>query len=660
MSHNYKNLRLIAFLLFLVQPFAQGHPLIELSTQSKISKGEPAIFKAKMLEKGIKKIRLRYKNPDDSEFSWVDFAGHHENELSANVAASFIRGPLLYYYVVWQKEDGSVQTVFGSPSQPHHVNIDRRKGMGVVHQNSAYHQEKLAVSLVRDRFGDDDIGEQIALFSALQTDCLLSNFEKWGRPTRFMDEERIQKLGFSKLSSALSSWSVPYQGRLKLRIDGLDMNDEVDGSSEWNIDAFLLSHLSIKDDAAHLIGESEGLFGSVDVVSSRKLGMSAIAGGGWPKEYFVALKTGKSLGPFTTFWSAGLRQEPGTLHASSLLVSEYWWDTQPLLTTQVNFFATLPEGENLSRYSWNASLNFDLPFTKQLASRLSIYAGEKYVDYRLLRTGLQIANEFRVNRTHALSLHADLSFTGVLARPEDSRLVYIPCEVFGRQLGALGNCRLKSSLLLRDKFQLAHWAALSSGIEIAAASNEVINAASLFHPSLLLELAATSNWEFRVGYSKSMRWPTLLEKAQSWNRNKEDTLLSEKNRQFNLTMRLRLPTDYALVTLETNGRTGWLDNSSWADINLVLSAELAGANLVYIESYFHNGVPDSSLSSPLIVGGARVSLAWAGNAYFEFHLPNAGLNLFYQSRPILKNFVIEGRVSNEEKLCAFGSIRIFH
>lgn len=744
MSYFYNAVNFCCFVLLAQIALAEPHPLIELRTKSRILKGEPAIFKAKILQPGIKEIRLRYKSAAEEEYRWVDFQPQSENELRAIIDPNLISGSVVSYYVVWLKNDGEVEVVHGSPSQPLLFNIDHRRDSAIVHQNSSYRKSKTRPMSFADRYGDDDIEDQIALFRANDKDSRHDRFERWAKPGAKMSEERIEHLGardlidvlrmFPKLDFALGEdrylkpvfSGLPAQARLKLKIDDIELYDEFDGSSQWAIDSLRLAGVAIRDTAAHLLGESGGLLGEVNVIAPRMSGMMTQLRAGWPQDLSIGVAAGKGIGRFENYWVGSLRHDPRGLTGLSLFKGEYWWDKEkrPFATMQLQFFANSAEEQKAYRYVWNSALGFEFPFTQRINTRFSLFAGQTFYSagqssssaYRLFRTGLQVKNDFHLSASHLVQVEARTSLVGISSEPfyyesgiaEGERLVFElrSCDVLGLRTTLASNCRLSGAVSLRDRYQMASWTALSSGLEIVAANREKNDLASLMHPSLFLEISPSETMDLAVGFSSSLRWPTLMEKdsyvadpgdSQKM-RDTSELLGTEKLKQVSAGLRWQALLDYAHFNLDAQVRAGWLDdlivlnprtanNRAWSNrgglrysgVNFGLAAKLASANQIYLGTELHQvfwsreSIEADEGCSPLggsnignaciesivfpklkMVFGARLNLGTVGSLHVDVQalslsgttVPATRINVFYQSRTLLEHFILEGRIAD--------------
>jgi hypothetical protein len=659
---------------------AAAKSLIELKTQSKIAKGEPALFKAKVLGPGVKKIRLRYRNAAEKNFKWVDFEKRTGDEQWASIESSEISDLVIDYYIVLQKDDGSVEMLYGSPDQPHHITIDRRATKAVVYKNALYHNAKARSSDIKDRFGDDDVLEQMSVLSAFDSHHSLNRFEKWGKTSSRMSAQEIQQIGKRELREFLTFFpqidflqgatpvlrGLSAQSRLKLKVDGLELYNEYDGSSFWNMDMMNVATAAIKEGPTDVIGESGGLLGTIDVDSSRKLGLTAKVGGGLPAELVAGFFVGQKIAGVDNYWTTVIGQEypNGLLNISSILRSEYWWNLEkrPFMTANFQIFAVVPDERESFSVTWNGRVGFELPLTKNLDSRLSISAGQSFhQDYRLSRTKLLFENEIALSARHALAVNAQVAFVG-LAMPEDARR----CEIFGLATNLANACRMSGSILLKDKVQFTDWVALSSGLEITAATKEINDAESLLHPSALLELAPHENVELNVGYTSSMRWPTFLEKKMN-----DMAVSPEKMRLVTLGTRFELPAEYAFVSFELQGRSVWLVDAIGPKaealgtihalgLNAMVVAKLASANQLFFGSEVHT---ESAIFPKLkLVLGARLNLLKLGSMYFEMQilslassrdLEHSRMQVFYQSRPFWDHVQVDARIAKSLDSDAF-------
>jgi hypothetical protein len=264
-----------------------------------------------------------------------------------------------------------------------------------------------------------------------------------------------------------------------------------------------------------------------------------------------------------------------------------------------------------------------------------------------------------------IALGDSFRFASSLASNE--RLVFdlSPCEVFGAHADLFRNCRVKASISVKDNYQLTTWSSLSAGVQVAAASKEDNTLSSLLHPSILLEMAPHKLLDFGVGFSSSLRWPTLLEKNAYFGSLVGAgsiaalPLASEKLRLAILRARARLPLDYAHISLDAQVKTGWIQDvislnrnsvdglafvnrgvQRYSEFAAQLLAELSAGNQLYFASEVHS--PSAFVPDYRIVLGARLALGAFGSFHVETQSP-LGVNLFYQTRPIADHIVLEAR-----------------
>jgi hypothetical protein len=676
---------MMALLVLTLPVSAMTKSYVELRTQSKIARGQPALFKARILAPGVRKIRLRYRCAISEEFKWVDFEKQANGDLLATIEPEAIVGHVVNYYIVLQKEDGSVEMLYGSPDEPHRIIIERRTSDAVIHQRSSYQKIKVAHGVFKDRFGDDEITEQIALFSALDAGESNNPLHRWGKIAQRISEERVLQMGPLDVARILQSFSkIDFVGerdylleptfegflgrsRLKLKIDGLELYNEFDGSSYWNLDALNVASIALRDNPNDVMGESGGLFGTVDLVSPRKSRFMGKIGGG--SDVFVAgFTAGKKFGTLDNYWTSTFGRIDENLRVSSIWHSEYWLERakRPLITGQLQTFADVPRAPDSFRVTWNARAGFAFPLTTSWDSRLWLSAGQSFHrDYRIYRAGIHLLNDFKISSHHALGLIAYAQFVGLTSTGNLSPPLLKRCEILELNSTGLLECRVMGSVSIQDRVQLIDWVALISGVEIVGASGEKNEIVSLVHPSAQMEVALDSMIDLNLGYSSSLRWPTFLERRMG-----PEIPPPEKLRVASAGMRLKMISDYALLALDLQGRSAWLidglepsasqrGEEQAFGANIALTAKLASAHHLYLGSEFHTQA--AFVPRVKIVMGARLNLLKWGSAYIEVQEPSR-FYVYYQTRPLLDHFVFETRlekISPDAVFQIFAGLRFF-
>jgi len=634
---------------------ARAEAFVELKTQSKIAKGSPAIFKIKSADPSVRAIRLRYKNGPDEDFRWVDFLKGQEHEFKAQIEADEISGFVILYYIVLQRDDGSVEPIYGSPKEPHRILVDRRLGDAVFHQKSSIPMKRQKSQSFRDRFGDDDVVEQIAVFSARDSERHEHDFteENAGKAAHnhvFGLLNSLPKIYFNHDLHTLVMNGIDSRARTKLRIDGLELFNEFDGSQFWDLDTINVASLAVVDGSQELVTTPGSLLGVISVVTPKKRALRAKVGVGYPLEYLGGISAGHDLWGFENYLTLSADER----RFSTILHSEYAWGfvKKPFLTNQFHFFASYPKDGDLD-LTWNGRINFELPLASNWDSRVSLAGGQTlHNDYNVVRTSLHLENELAASLTHQLQLFANTSFVGIVQHGESPAHALRRCEMLGLATTAVDACRLEGWIAAQDKIQLASVAVLTSSFEVVGATQENNDAASMLHPGANLQLIPSENVDVRLGYRSSVRWPTFKEKLEI-----DLGLSPEKLRLLTLDVHFKLKSEYAVADLELQGQSAWLMDAISAAANsvaaehsygvrAVLYASLASTNEIYFGvQHYTNSALFPSLK---LVLGARLNLLSAGSLYLELQNPSR-FYISHQTRAFLDYFFFESQILRDDR-----------